>query len=320
VPGRGVSALFGPSGSGKTMLLRCVAGLERPDIGLLEVNGDCWQDSARRLFLPAHRRPIGYVLQEVGLFPHLSVRGNLEYGWNRLAKAERRVRFDDAVDLLGIQPLLARGTERLSGGERQRVAIARALLTSPRLLLMDEPLAALDQTSKAEILPYLERLHDELAVPVIYVSHSVDEVARLADHLVLLDQGQVRGAGSLSELVTRLDLPLAHGEEAGSVIEARVERIDEAFHLAYLALPCGRIAVARGRLDIGQKARVRIHARDVSIALEHPAHTSILNILPARVLALAEERTALARRCSPVSPASPHTCSNCGRGWRSMPR
>ncbi|MDD2873156.1 MAG: molybdenum ABC transporter ATP-binding protein, partial [Azoarcus sp.] len=199
LPGRGVTALFGHSGSGKTTCLRCVAGLERAPQGRLIVNGEHWQDTDAGIFVPTHERAIGYVFQEASLFPHLSVRRNLEFGMKRVAAATRRVAWDQAVELLGIGHLLDRMPERLSGGERQRVGMARALLTSPRLLLMDEPLAALDIRLKNEILPYLERLHDELDMPVLYVSHSPDEVARLADHVVLLDQGKVVAQGGLVE-------------------------------------------------------------------------------------------------------------------------
>ena len=189
LPGSGVTALFGPSGSGKTSCLRCVAGLEPAARGRLVVAGETWQDSDRGLFLPPHRRALGYVFQDANLFEHLDVRRNLLFGWKRVAPAARRLALEQVVELLGIEGLLARMPARLSGGERQRVGIARALLTSPRLLLMDEPLAALDAERKAEILPYLERLTGELALPILYVSHAPDEVARLADHLVLLEQG-----------------------------------------------------------------------------------------------------------------------------------
>ena len=184
LPGRGVTAFFGPSGSGKTTLLRCVAGLQSTQRGFISVNGETWQDE--QTFVPVHQRPLGYVFQEASLFGHLSVRKNLEYGLHRVPTDKRRVALQDVVDLLGIGPLLRRSCESLSGGERQRVAIARALAVSPRLLLMDEPLASLDGARKQEILPYLERLHDNLDIPVLYVSHSPDEVARLADHVVLL--------------------------------------------------------------------------------------------------------------------------------------
>jgi len=287
LPGRGVTALFGPSGSGKTTLLRCVAGLAR-GAGRVEINGECWQDDARRFFLPTHRRALGYVFQEASLFAHLSVRANLEFGLKRIPAAERKVGWDAALELLGIGHLLERGTEALSGGERQRVAIARALLTSPRLLLMDEPLAALDARRKHEILPYLERLHDELAIPVLYVSHSPDEVARLADHLVLLEQGQVLASGPTGEVLTRLDLPLARDEEAAVRVDARVLSHDEAYQLTCLGFAGGHIQVTRKALAVGAPARIKIQARDVSIALAGDNRSSIVNRLPARIVGFGE--------------------------------
>ncbi len=282
-PGRGITALFGASGSGKTTLLRCVAGLERAG-GRFSLNGEVWQDDARGVFVPTYLRPIGYVFQEASLFPHLSVRGNLDFGRKRIAVAEQRVRLDDAVELLGIGQLLERAPERLSGGERQRVAIARALLTSPRLLLMDEPLSALDHQSKAEILPYLERLHGELAIPVLYVSHSPDEVARLADTMVLLEQGAVRAVGPATDLLVRLDLPLAHADDAGAVIDAVAGAYDATYQLNTLEFDGGTIVVAGAALPRGAAVRLRIHARDVSLAQEHHRDTSILNILPVQVM------------------------------------
>jgi molybdate transport system ATP-binding protein len=289
-PPRGVTALFGPSGCGKTSVLRCLAGLERAPQGWLRVNGAWWQDEEQDHFLPTHRRPIGYVFQEPSLFPHLSVRANLDYGQRRVPEDRRRVAFDQAVTLLGVAPLLDRRPARLSGGERQRVAIARALLTSPRLLLMDEPLSALDTRSKADILPYLERLHAELSIPVIYVSHAPEEVARLADHLVLLENGRVRAQGPLAELMTRLDLPLSHGDAAEAVIEATVAAHDEEFHLTYLDFPGGRITVPREDLAVDARARLRVNARDVSLVLAPQGGSSILNIFPVRITGLAEER------------------------------
>ncbi len=283
VPGRGVTALFGVSGSGKTTVLRCVAGLERAS-GWCRVQEETWQDG--RYFRPVYRRSLGYVFQEASLFAHLSVRKNLEYGWRRLRVAERRVRFDEAVDLLGVGGLLRRDTARLSGGERQRVAIARALLTSPRLLLMDEPLSSLDYASKQAILPFLERLHDELDIPVLYVTHDPDELARLADQVVLLEEGKVRAAASAAELLTRLDLPLSHFDGAASVLQGTVVGHDDRDHLTWLSLPGGRIAVPREDLAPGGTARVQVRARDVSIALSRHRDTSILNILPARVVEL----------------------------------
>jgi len=287
-PGRGVTALFGRSGSGKSTLLRCIAGLERAPVGRLEVNGEVWQESGRGRFLPTHRRPIGYVFQEPGLFPHLSVQRNLEFGWKRIDRSRRRVAMDQAVELLGLGRLLGRAPGGLSGGERQRVAIARALLSSPELLLMDEPLAALDLASKAEILPYLERLHGELAIPVLYVSHAPDEVARLADHVVLLQEGRVIHQGGLDEALTRLDLPLARDPEAAAVVEVRVAAHDERYQLTYLDFPGGRFTISRRALTPGQRLRLRIHAQDVSVTLNRPGETSILNVFPARLREMAE--------------------------------
>lgn len=290
LPERGVSALFGPSGSGKTSLLRCVAGLQRPARGRIDIAGECWQDSARQHFRAPHKRAVGYVFQEASLFPHLSVRGNLDYGRQRIPAKARRIDFDQAVQLLGIDHLLARQPDTLSGGERQRVGIARALLTSPRLLLLDEPLAALDSKRKQEILPYLERLHDELDIPMLYVSHASDEVARLADHLVLLDHGQVQASGPLSELLPRLDLPLAQGDDAGTVLHAQVRGHDSHYQLLELTLPSSDLSLRLPHTPLppGQALRLKVQARDVSLSLEPPGPSSILNRLPVTVQALAD--------------------------------
>jgi molybdate transport system ATP-binding protein len=288
-PAAGVTGVFGPSGSGKTTLLRCVAGLERAPAGLLEVGGEVWQDEANGVFLPPHRRRLGYVFQEAGLFQHLSVRRNLEYGWRRTAIGERRVRFDEAVDWLGLAALLPRAPGALSGGERQRVAVARALLTSPRLLLLDEPLAALDAAAREEILPYLERLHARLEIPVLYVSHAAAELQRLADHLLLLAAGRVRAAGPLAEVSTRLDLlPWGPEAELGVVIEARVVAHDDRFDLTYLDFAGGQLSLPRHAAAVGSRQRVRVLARDVSLALERPERTSVLNVFPARIVEIAE--------------------------------
>lgn len=288
LPGRGVSALFGPSGCGKTTVLRALAGLEHAE-GRIEVAGEAWQDGAR--FVPPHRRPIGYVIQESALFPHLSVQGNLEYGLKRVPAPERRIPLAQVVELLGIGGLMARRPATLSGGERQRVAIARALATSPRLLLMDEPLAALDAKRKAEVLPYLDRLHEELAIPVVYVSHAIDEVARLADHVVLMDAGRVVGEGPVAEVLTRLDLSLPLGDAAGVVLDAVVAERDTAWHLARLDVAGGAFPLwARdsGRA-VGQRARVRVLARDVSLTRALQTGTSIGNQLRGVIEAIAED-------------------------------
>lgn len=288
LPGRGVVAIFGPSGSGKTSLLRCLAGLRRAAQGRLIVNGQCWQDEDRHFFLPAHRRALGYVFQDANLFPHLNVRANLEFGLRRIPAAQRRIAWDQSIELLGIGHLLARSPAGLSGGERQRVGIARALLSSPQLLLLDEPLASLDAARKKEILPYLERLHDELSIPVFYVSHAPDEVARLADHIVVMEEGRVLASGPLVDTLARLDLPIRIGEEAGTVLEGVVAHRDPAWHLARVDLGAGELWVRDTGEAVGARARVRVLARDVSIALQK-ADSSIANTLPASVTDFGED-------------------------------
>lgn len=288
LPGSGVTALFGPSGSGKTTCLRAIAGLEPARGGYVCINGDVWQDDAKSIFVPTHRRGLGYVFQEPSLFSHLSVQGNLEYGFRRVDRAYSNAEFDRIVELLGIGSLLTRAPERLSGGEQQRVAIARALLVRPRLLLLDEPLASLDLRRRSEILPYLERLHDELEVPSIYVSHMPDEVARLADHLVLLDGGTVVASGPLQETLARLDLPSTFADNASAVVETIVDGHDSTNHLTRLKFTGGTLYVPRRAESAGSKVRCRIEARDVSLTLERQAGTSILNIVAATVIDLAE--------------------------------
>jgi molybdate transport system ATP-binding protein len=279
LPSRGVTALFGHSGSGKTTLLRCIAGLERAPQGRLAVDGEVWQDAGR--WLPTHKRPIGYVFQEASLFAHLTVMGNLRYGLKRISGTQR-VSLDHAIELLGIGHLLDRKPDRLSGGERQRVGIARALAVSPRLLLMDEPLAALDLKRKQEILPYLERLHDELSIPVLYVSHSPDEVARLADYLVAMEGGRVLANGPLADTLARLDLPFRLGEDAGAVLEGTVGEVDKDWHLARVDFDGGSLWARDQSLSAGRRVRVRVLARDVSLA-EHPGTSSIQNVLRGEV-------------------------------------
>jgi len=286
VPGRGVTALYGHSGSGKTTCLRCIAGLERAQQGFIRVNDEVWQDSDKKIFVPPHKRALGYVFQEASLFPHLSVLANLEFGLKRIPKQLRKVDMAHATELLGIGHLLERHPQHLSGGERQRVGIARALLTSPRLLLMDEPLAALDSQRKNEILPYLQRLHDELDIPVLYVSHSQDEVARLADHIVLLSEGKALASGPIGETLARLDLPLALGDDAGVVIEGHVSAYDAHYQLLTLQLPDNDlgIRVAHAPMPLGQALRCKVHARDVSLSLKSIEQSSILNRLPVTVI------------------------------------
>jgi molybdate transport system ATP-binding protein len=289
LPARGVSALFGPSGSGKTTCLRLLAGLDR-GAGTVRVLGEPWQDDARGVFVPVHRRSVGCVFQDHALLAHLSVEGNLDYGRKRAraARAAGAGAIDDAavIAVLGIGALLERRPGGLSGGERQRVAIAQALLAQPRVLFLDEPLAALDAARKLEILPYLERLRDELAIPIVYVSHAMDEVARLADHLVLLDEGRVVAAGPIAEVLARLDLPTALAEDGGVVIEGTVAGHDEPNGLTRIAFAGGELWVGRVERPVGAAVRARALARDVSLALQAPGPSSVLNVLSARVVEL----------------------------------
>lgn len=286
LPSNGVSVLFGPSGCGKTTLLRLVAGLEKTPGGRMAIGDEIWQDDKN--WLPPHRRPAGMVFQQAHLFAHLSVRGNLEYGWKRLPKADRRD-LAPVVELLGIAHLLDRKPAGLSGGEAQRVGIARALAVSPRLLLMDEPLSALDHSRKKEILPYLERLRDELGIPILYVTHSPDEVARLADHLVILEQGRVVAEGAFAALQHRMELPRWIGEEVGLVLEAVIGEVDPVWGLARADFPGGGLWARDRGLPVGKRTRLKVLARDVSLSVVPPGRSSIQNVLAGRVEALGED-------------------------------
>ncbi|MBC7956275.1 MAG: molybdenum ABC transporter ATP-binding protein [Cytophagales bacterium] len=290
IPSQGITVLVGPSGCGKTTVLRALAGLERV-AGRIAVNGEVWQDDAIARFVPTHLRSLGYVIQESALFPHLSVRGNLHYGRKRSEGEAQRIALDAVVELLGIGHLLARPAATLSGGERQRVAIARALATGPRLLLMDEPLAALDTARKAEILPYLEQLHRELALPIVYVTHAMDEAARLADHLVLLRDGAVEAAGPLGELTARTDLSLSRHDDAGVVIDAEVVEHDAQHGLTRIGRHGAVLWVGGADARLGERVRARVLARDVSVARQPPGETSILNVLPVVVDSVQRDRT-----------------------------
>lgn len=293
LPAQGVTALFGASGSGKTTCLRVLAGLEPQAQGQVSVGGELWQDSTQRLFKPVHQRPLGYVFQEASLFEHMTVEANIRFGFERTPAALRRHNWDHALALLGIAHLLQRRPHELSGGERQRVSIARALATSPRVLLMDEPLAALDAQRKADILPWLEQLHERLDIPVVYVTHAMDEVLRLADHLVLLHDGQVMAQGPVAELLTRADLPLARGDAASALIEARTCGLSATeagmctlrFAGGHLLLPQIRVTP----LPPDTPVRVRIQARDVSLSLDAPQRTSVLNTWCATVTGLSPD-------------------------------
>ncbi len=281
LPARGISALFGPSGAGKTTCLRLLAGLERGE-GSVRALGVPWQDDAAKLFVPVHRRSVGCVFQQHALLPHLDVRANLAYGQKR-GRGDAGIRADLVVERLGLRPLLDRRPGSLSGGERQRAAIAQALFAQPRVLLLDEPLAGLDAALKLEVLGHLERLRDALAIPVVYVTHAMDEVARVADHLVLVDGGRVTASGPLAPMLARLDLPTALADDAGVILEGVVAAHDEPNGLTELAFPGGALWVGGVDRPAGAKARARALARDVSLALDAPGLSSVLNVLPGRV-------------------------------------
>ena len=286
LPGRGITALFGPSGCGKTTCLRSIAGLERAQ-GRGVVNGQVWQDDASGQWRPTHQRALGYVFQEASLFPHLSVQGNMAYGLQRTPVARRKVALEQAVALLGIEHLLPRNPATLSGGERQRVAIARALATSPQVLLMDEPLSALDAQRKAEVLPYLEHLQRHLEIPLLYVSHAQDEVARLAQHVVLLQAGRVVFAGNTADAMAQTLHPMAPAAEAASLVQGRIAAYDAQDHLCTVVFEGGRLFISgTAEHRIGDSVRLRVLARDVSVALQSPTGSSILNRVPCTIHAM----------------------------------
>ncbi|WP_439497461.1 molybdenum ABC transporter ATP-binding protein [Bosea sp. (in: a-proteobacteria)] len=287
-----LTVLFGRSGSGKTSLVNIIGGLIAPAQGRVVVDGQVLVDTQAGIFVPKHRRRIGYVFQEARLFPHLNVRQNLLFGrWFSPRDAKASSHLAGVLELLGIGHLLQRRPGALSGGERQRVAIGRALLSQPRLLLMDEPLASLDEARKAEILPYIERLRDEIGVPIVYVSHSVAEVVRLATTLVTVDHGRVTACGPTAQVMSRLGVAgLSGAPEAGSVLEAEVVGHDPDYGLTTLATGAGTLQVARSALPTGEKVRVRILASDVLISLSPPVGVSALNILPGTIAEIGERR------------------------------
>ena len=290
VPLSGITAIFGPSGSGKTTLLRCLAGLEPAPNGFMQFGDDVWQDGEKGLCLPLYKRPIGYVFQEPRLFPHYNVRANLLYGYARIPSAERRIAIEQVVDILDIGHLLERHIHKLSGGEQQRVAIGRALLTSPKLLLLDEPLASLDVQRKQELLPFILRLHQELAVPVIYVSHALTEILQLADRVALLKDGKLTGAGTLNEMLTSVRYRGSFGSHRiGAVLDAQIVGHEPQYGLSQLEFSGQRLFVPLHPSAIGQPVRVHILSSDVSLVIgKSNAPTSVLNVLEATVREIQE--------------------------------
>lgn len=305
LPAHGISVIYGASGCGKTTLLRCVAGLEPQSRGRVQVGDEVWQDNSTPLqnsvCLPTHQRAVGYVFQEASLFAHLDVAGNLAYGLKRSRNHVSDAVLKQAIALLGIEHLLKRRSHELSGGERQRVAIARALVTQPRLLLLDEPLAAIDHARRQEVLPWLEKLRDDLNIPMLYVTHAVDEVARLADTLVVMNAGRVQATGPVAEVLTQTNLPVMVGDDASALIAGVVLRIDSPWHLAEIGFAGGALWVRDNNLQVGQTVRLRVLARDVSVTLQEATQTSIQNHLPCVVEAMTTEshpsQTLLHVRC-----------------------
>jgi len=289
LPAQGVSAIFGPSGSGKTTLLRCMAGLQKTRNGHFQMPGEVWQDD--KIFIPVHKREQGFVFQEASLFDHLSVSGNLEYAQKRASKSAgntKAIDYQQIISLLGIEKLLTHFPSTLSGGERQRVAIARALLRQPKILFMDEPLAALDYKRKQEILPYLESLSQSLAIPIVYVSHAIEEVARLADYLLVMDAGKIVTQGKLQEVLSRVDLPVHLDNDLGAVFDATVLARDEQWHLMQVQFAGGTLWLRDTGHALHHRLRVRVLAKDISLANTRQ-ESSILNILPAVVRSIVED-------------------------------
>lgn len=291
LPGSGVTVLLGSSGCGKSTLLRCIAGLENPMPGYFAINGDVWQDSEKNLFVPTHQRNLGYVFQDANLFPHLTLLENLRFGLKRVRKPQTNLdKLSAVTELLGINSLLDRLPDRLSGGEKQRVAIARALVLNPAILLMDEPLASLDSKRKQEVMPYLLRLQQEFAIPIVYVTHSQEEAAQLADTLVLMENGHVQASGKISDTLGRIDLPLSKEKDAAVVWQAVITRHEPEYRLTNVESKGGNLSLPMIDMPLGTKLRVQIHARDVSITLQAPSQTSILNALPATITGITDDQ------------------------------
>jgi molybdate transport system ATP-binding protein len=289
LPAQGITAIFGPSGSGKTTLLRAVAGLEKNPQGLIQIGENIWQDTKQGIYIPTWQRPLGYVFQESSLLPHLSVAENLNFGLKRVLKSAKSAptaankALQASIELLGIGGLLQRMPDELSGGERQRVAIARAIAMQPQLLLMDEPLASLDAARRQEIFPWLARLRDELKMPMLYVTHSAEEVTRLADHLLVLGRGQVKAQGPVNQVLTQVVNPVVVGEDTGALIAGHIGAVDAQWHLSRVDFEGGSVWMRDEGLTVGKAVRVRILARDVSLATSEPQNTSIQNQLRASI-------------------------------------
>lgn len=284
LPNEGITVIFGHSGSGKTTILRCVAGLERSVIGRLEIDNEIWQDSNQNIFLPPHQRHVGYVFQEPSLFPHLNVAQNLRFGQNRVKHTQSKILLEQAIDILGIEHLLLRMPINLSGGEQQRVAIARALATSPKILLLDEPMSSLDPARRSEWLPWIENLRKIIQIPILYVTHSAEEMTRLADHVLIMNHGHILMHGALNELLTHYPEQLTAAEQ-GVVLEGVIDALDNKYHLARVHI-CEEVFlwVPQNQFVVGNLVRLRVLARDVSLTIEEPKNTTIQNQMPCRLI------------------------------------
>lgn len=285
IPSQGVTALFGPSGCGKTTFLRALCGLDKAEGSYVKIDNEIWQDKTQ--FIPVHKRSLGFVFQEGNLFPHLSIRKNLEYGFKRIQSEKKNIDFKETVNLLGLSKHLEKMPNELSGGEKQRVAIARALLTSPKLLVLDEPLTGLDQKSKSEILPFLSNLIKTLKIPVLYVSHDTSEIAQFADHVILLGNGKIEASGKVEDIFLKSS-SLNSEPNAETVIETTLKEHDEKYLLSTLTFPGGNFYVSKVNFEPGQKVRLRILAKSVSLTLNKPEDTSILNIISGEITEITE--------------------------------
>lgn len=282
-PGPGVTALCGPSGAGKTSLLRCIAGLERPDFGKLAVAGETWFDRTQGIDIPPQRRAIGYVTQEPSLFAHLAVLDNLRYGWKRLSRELPPASLDDVVEGLGLGPLLHRHVTNLSGGERQRVALGRALLRSPRILLLDEPVSALDLAGRAEVLRYTAQVLERFAVRCLYVSHDLKEAARIAEEMLWMEHGQVVAQGPTRDVLTDVRLPFAELDEAESLLEGVIEGHEAEVALTRIRCAGSTLWLPQVEAPVGSQHRIQVAARDITLSLSRPEGSSVLNMLAGRI-------------------------------------
>ena len=289
LPDQGITVILGSSGAGKTSLLRCVAGLDRADQARIEMGGVLWQDDQQGVFVPTWQRALGYVFQEASLLPHLTVKQNLTYGLKRIGSRTPMHSLAQAIELLGIGHLLERSPAGLSGGERQRVALARALASQPRILLLDEPMASLDAARRQEILPWLEKMRDELHLPMLYVTHAANEAARLGAHMLVLEHGRVQAQGTVSEVFANIDQALGAGEDMGALLQGTLVERHADWHLCRIAFDGGELWLRDSGLAVGQSVRMRLLARDVSVATVAPQHTSIQNLLSAVIEAVADD-------------------------------